>query len=333
MSTDRAEPARLTKPMERGEQGRVSSGDWKGEAFRRTLLGIVRKRVPERDVEDIVQATLTEALSPTAPTDEAALQRWLIGVARHKIVDRHRRGQKESFEVPELHDDSPPTSARDLVRWAESALPAEGEEPQRTLEWMIREGDGEKLESIAASEKIPAPRIRKRVSRLRRHLRAEWKKELALLAALGVAATLIWIVRRDSREPVAHDRIVPAPSEVIPSPELRARQIREDALAACDKSEWAACIDGLDRAKEIDPAGDAEPRVGLARAAASAALNPPAPAPLPTIAPSSLAPSPPPRSVPTSTPTPFPSDFESAPAPRKPSGSSKKAPTSGFLPK
>src|SRR5580700_6133245 len=136
MRGERPERAESTEPTRQGARGLVSSGDWKGKAFRRTLLGIVRKRVPECDVEDIVQATLTEALSPLAPTEEDALQRWLIGVARHKIADRHRRGQRESFEVPELHDDAPPHSARDLVRWAERALPAEGEEPARTLEWM-----------------------------------------------------------------------------------------------------------------------------------------------------------------------------------------------------
>jgi DNA-directed RNA polymerase specialized sigma24 family protein len=198
-------------------QGRASGSDWKGAAFRRTLVGMVRKRVPDRDVEDIVQATLTEALSPSAPTDDGALQRWLIGVARHKIADRHRRGQRESFDLPEVPVDAPPHAENDLVRWAERALPAEGEEPHRTLEWMMREGDGEKLETIAESEQIPAPRVRKRVSRLRRHLRAEWKKEVALLAALGIVAVLIWLAHRP-REPVAHDRLRPVPEDVTPRP-------------------------------------------------------------------------------------------------------------------
>ena len=144
----------------------VAVTDWKGAAFRRTLVGIVRKRVPECDVEDIVQATLAEALSPSAPREEQALQRWLIGVVRHKIADRHRQGRRESFDLPELHVDAAPHSEEDLVRWAQRELPADGE-PHRTLEWMLREGDGEKLESIAESEQVPAPRVRKRVSRLR----------------------------------------------------------------------------------------------------------------------------------------------------------------------
>jgi DNA-directed RNA polymerase specialized sigma24 family protein len=199
------------------DSGSGSPTDWKGPAFRRMLVQIVRRRVPERDVEDIVQATLTCALSPSAPTDDQVLQRWLIGVAKHKSADRHRRGQRESFDLPELTVDAPPHAENDLMRWAERVLPADAEEPRRTLEWMIREGDGEKLESIAESEQIPAPRLRKRVSRLRRYLRAEWKKEIALLAALGIVAVLIWLARR-GREPVAHEPIRPLPMEMAPAP-------------------------------------------------------------------------------------------------------------------
>jgi DNA-directed RNA polymerase specialized sigma24 family protein len=293
--------------------------DWKGPAFRRTLVAMVRRHVPERDVEDIVQATLTEALSPAAPKDEDALQRWLIGVARHKVADRHRRGRRESFELPEVAVDAAPHSEADLARWAEQVLPEGGDDPRQTLGWMMREGEGEKLEAIAESEQVPAPRVRKRVSRLRSHLRAQWKKELALLAALGVVAVLVWIARHAPKEDVAHE-VRPVPSEVAPSPADRARPIRDQALAACDRAEWIACVEGLDRARALDPAGDADERVQKARAAAESALQPPTPAPSVTPVPSSSI-APPPRSAPppdsTSAPAP-----PSAPRPRRPSKAS-----------
>ena len=37
---------------------------------------------------------------------------------------------------------------------------------------MLREGEGEKLETIAAEANVPAPRVRQRVSRLRRYYKA-----------------------------------------------------------------------------------------------------------------------------------------------------------------
>ncbi|HEY2517835.1 MAG TPA: sigma-70 family RNA polymerase sigma factor [Polyangiaceae bacterium] len=275
----------------------AAGGDWKGADFRQKLVGLVRRQVPEREVEDIVQATLAEALSPAAPLDEESLRRWLVGVAKNKIADLHRRGRRESFEVPEVAVEAPPHAERDLVRWAESALPADGGEQRQTLEWLLREGEGEKLESIAESEQIPAPRVRKRVSRLRAHLRAQWRKEVALLAALGIAAVLVWLAQRE-KTPVAKDEVRPVPSEVTPSPKERARVLRDEALAACGREEWGACLEGLDRAKGIDPEGEKDPVVQRARAAAESAVVPVAP---PTLAPAPSAsgmPAPRPTSVP-----------------------------------
>jgi len=38
----------------------------------------------------------------------------------------------------------------------------EGEEHAKTLEWMLREGEGEKLEATAVGADVPAPRVRHR---------------------------------------------------------------------------------------------------------------------------------------------------------------------------
>ena len=116
-------------------------------ALRTQLVAVVRARVPEADVEDVVQATLADAVAaqkkPAEPSERRA---WVFGIARHKIADYHRgrkRNRADSDDA-DLPDSAPHHSERDLLRWAEGAIP-EGEDAKQTLEWMLEEGDGAKL--------------------------------------------------------------------------------------------------------------------------------------------------------------------------------------------
>ena len=259
--------------------------------LRTALVAMVRRRVPESEVEDIVQAALAEAIeSPHAPPDSESLRRWIFGVAKHKVVDYHRRQGRLSYELPELSESPAPHVEADMLRWAEKHLP-EGEDAKKTLDWMLREGEGEKLETIAETEHVPAPRVRQRVSRLRRHFKDHWQKEVAILAALGVlitAALAFYLRQRDVREPIAED-----PKAVPIDP--RAEPLRKDALERCTAADYKKCIEELDEAKRLDPAGDARPDVQEARknAVEKSITPPPAPsgsmdtkAPVPTFAPS-----------------------------------------------
>jgi len=234
-----------------------------GPDLREALVAMVRRRVPESEVEDIVQATLADALaSPHAPSDSESLRRWIFGVAKNKVVDYHRRAGRESFELPEVPGRPAPHVEADLLRWAEKHLPP-GEENKTTLDWMLREGDGEKLEWIAETEHVPAPRVRQRVSRLRRHLKTHWKKEVALLAALGVLVTalVLGLGRKPQEAPIANEDVA------------RAAELRKQALERCAAGAWDPCLEKLDAAKRLDPAGDARPDVRSAREAAAKVKN------------------------------------------------------------
>ncbi len=274
-----------------------------------TLRAHVRSRVPGSDADDVLQAVLADALDAQgAPEDAQALRRWLFGVARNKIADFYRRARRElpTEDVGEAPASRAPSSlgsneeAKDLLRWAEKELPPDSD-AKRTFEWMLREGQGEKLESIAMSEKLPAPRVRQRVSRLRRHFRRRWAAYAAALAAAGLAILVFYMLRK---RPVPEVRIVPEPPSSYSPPRRNvldehnervelARKERERALAICEGVEFGMappeqlkdCLAGLDRAAGLDPDGDQDPRVVAARDKAKRMVTPPSPTPSPSSAP------------------------------------------------
>lgn len=261
-------------------------------ALRRLLEDFVRKRVSASDVDDVVQTVLCDALaSEGRPSDREELRKWLLGIARHKIADHHRRVVREpATDLPDIEAHPPPLEARSLARWAEEQA-ASTHDAQKTLAWMAREGEGEKLENIAAEENVPAARVRQRVSRMRRWMKERWMAELAAVAALAVLAIIAWrVLRRPDEVPEARpDEVKPVPNlpPVQPDALERARALRADAFRLCDQEAWVGCVGMLDEAARLDPAGDTAPAVRDARDRAVKSL---APIPAPSATDSILAP-------------------------------------------
>lgn len=190
-------------------------------ALREALLSYARRRLPQTEVDDLVQNTLTDALvSANAPGDEREFQRWVHGIARHKIADLYRRRGRNPLLDPELDakvascDPGPATG--ELSQWIERELP-QTDGAQATLHWLLREGDGETLDEIARDEAMPAPRVRQRVSRLRRHLHSRWlalgAAGLGLLLCAGLSLYL-WASQKSpeiSKDTAPHIQPAPAP--------------------------------------------------------------------------------------------------------------------------
>ncbi len=247
--------------------------------LRKFLLEFVKRRVSASDADDIVQTVLCEALvAKNLPSDKEELRKYLLGITRHKVVDTHRRTSREEIgDIPEQVANPPPVEEEALLRWAEKQAPPT-EEAQKTLSWMAREGEGEKLESIAADERVPAARVRQRVSRMRRWMKERWMAELAAVAALGALIFVVWRILRQT--PDDHEMVKPdVTAEPVDNSLLeKARLLRAEALRLCDEGKYPQCVAGLDEAKKLDPAGDTARDVQWAREKARLSIEPkPAP--------------------------------------------------------
>ncbi len=225
--------------------------------FREALVRLVRKRVPAGEVDDIVQNAMAEAvLSKSAPCSDAdTLRRWIWGVARHKVADFHRRPRPELVlprdgAYEELCDassgsDDAGCGARDWLRWA--------------------------------------PRVRQRVNRMRKHLKSRWAREVAALAALGVALACLWLAwnrwHTTTEAPVAVPERIASPREI-------AEGLRHDAEEALRRGAYDEALERLDRAQGLDPAGDDTETMRALRERIAVAKQPPPPP---------VAPAPPPQ--------------------------------------
>jgi RNA polymerase sigma factor (sigma-70 family) len=238
-------------------------------ALREGLLKFARRRLPPAEVEDLVQNTLTEALSAASPpSDPAEFRRWVHGIARHKIADTFRRRGRQPIPSADVDQNAaePDPSLAELGQWIETELP-KTDHAQATLHWLLREGDGETLDEIARDVELPAPRVRQRVSRLRRHLHARWLAlgAAGLLSLFGVGA-LLYRAMSPANVPPSIAREAFAPLE-------RARALRQKALEQCAAGAYPECIAALDQAKALDADGENARAISEARAAAESNLQ------------------------------------------------------------
>jgi DNA-directed RNA polymerase specialized sigma24 family protein len=122
--------------------------DSHAKQMRQALWTMVRRRVPERDAEDVVQSVLAEAIaSPHRPEEPESARRWIWGMARNKIADYHRRARRETFVEVEASVTPNDDSGREILEWAAVELPP-GLDERRTFEWLLREGEGDRLDSL-----------------------------------------------------------------------------------------------------------------------------------------------------------------------------------------
>jgi len=118
-------------------------------------------------------------------------------------------------------------------------------------------------------------------------MKERWVAELAAVAMLALIGFVVWSVLRTKPAEIVRETpsSLPVPSAPL-TPQPDADQMRRAALDACERREFETCLDGLDRAKALDPAGDETPSVQRARDEAKRALErQPKTAPAPSASP------------------------------------------------
>lgn len=174
----------LAMTQDRAEQDQRLS--WAFESERRRLLAFIRRRIPDEiDAEDLLQDVffeLVETYRMMKPVAHAGA--WMMQVAKNRITDLFRRGEKRTVEGGDkrmLEDLLPSPEAGPDALFARSVLLAEieaalGELPASQREvFLAHEIDGRSFAEISAETGVSVNTLLSRkhyaVKRLRNRLR------------------------------------------------------------------------------------------------------------------------------------------------------------------
>lgn len=210
------------------------------DRVRRGLTALLRRRVPGQEVDDLAQTILCDALaSGSIPSDPEEMRRWLVGIARHKIADYHRRtarvNARSEGEAPLDSCATTPVAfeEREVLERLLDAI--ETRRDAETMEWLVREHGGERLADIATEHGLPAPVVRQRVSRLRRALRSRWAGAIGVLLLFLGAATALGLSRLHGIDqpapavtPIVPERAVPTQKPIEEPPPPVMQQVQGD---------------------------------------------------------------------------------------------------------
>ncbi|HEY5242933.1 MAG TPA: hypothetical protein VIJ22_15745, partial [Polyangiaceae bacterium] len=243
--------------------------------LRRSIAGVLRGRVPDADVEDVLWLTLHAAYdAPSLPPPGGERTAYVLRIAHNKAAD-HLEALGFKVQVTAGGDEaerlvaaaSDPVEARDAL-----AAVAREVGSATTLVWYARVAYlGESISDIAREAGLKYDTVYKRVKAMEERVRAVRVRLVA--GTFGVLLVFgAWELLKPS-EPrvVLPDLPIPTarPAESTQRPEPiakeRARPLRDQAFRACVAEDWTTCRDLLDQANQIDPDGEDDPRGQAAR--------------------------------------------------------------------
>ncbi len=205
-------------------------------------------------------------------------------IAREMAIDTHRKARRRASvdvglcEDPDerVHADGADATdvidARRQLAFLQSEV-ASGNITDRQVAILAKAVDEIAQTEIAAQMQLAHSTVRNELSAARRKARASWAA-FAALAAVGVFAILL-----AQNEPPKVGSAPPYHPDESGTPRVQTTEemlqiVRRKALDACDRQEWATCLENLDVARDVDPAGEKDEKIRRARAMATQHLAP-----------------------------------------------------------
>ena len=238
-----------------------------------------RRTVPDDDLEDLTHDVIERALvAPSPPASLEECKAIVTKMANDLAIDswrRTRRRSKVNAGLYENPDDRPGPAlgpgdavyAREQIAFFRGQVD-KGAITGRQAAILARHAENVPGAEIADELRVAHQTVHNELSAGRRALRASW----AAYAAVGVLASvslILWLLhdrdRTAKKTPREEIRPDPSAGPQTPTPLQIARDLRRDALHDCDVGKYDECLDGLDQAARVDPAGDASPVVKKAR--------------------------------------------------------------------
>jgi DNA-directed RNA polymerase specialized sigma24 family protein len=223
-----------------------------------------RKGVPAQDVEDVWQTTFVRAMQARShPAIGTNLVPWLraysnFGALNYFGKRKKARGRETLDEDMDRYakDPSPPSPMSTAMG---DVYDASSEQVQGIL---VARAQDAPVQSIAEEYGVTQWAVYQTLRRVRERVEKRWLETTTGLVALALAF-FFGRVQTDHR-PLIDVAVNDRPMPVL-APALEPSEVRRYALDLCNRGEYRACLDRLDRAERGDPEGDKAAAVQTAR--------------------------------------------------------------------
>jgi DNA-directed RNA polymerase specialized sigma24 family protein len=257
----RKEPTELEVQQLRDELARQVSQD----VIDRMVAHLhFRKGVPAQDVEDVWQDTFVRAMRARShPAIGTNFVPWFRAYSNFGALNyfekRKKRTGRETVDedMDRYAEEAPPSHPR--IPAVEEEYDASSEQVQGILAARAQDVP---VQSIAEEYGVTQWAVYQTLRRYRERVENRWAATTSGLVAIALAF-FFGRVQTDSR-PVIDVAVNDKPMPVL-APPLDPSEVRRYALDLCDRGEYQACLDRLDRAARKNPEGDRAAAVQAAR--------------------------------------------------------------------